>query len=433
MSHKEVCRRHDHTRLPPSRSGAAWCADPVKLPVTDPSIYSPDCDPIFVAPRATPSACLAPRRLRANADWVAVGPRPQQHGHWPERHAALRRAPWDRLVSLGARDTKVLTLNRTSARRIATATIVVIAFASVATTAIVMVISPGWFPTDAGTYRAAAERLNDGHFLYRLLPGDRPMALHPPYVTVPFLSPPPIAVLWRPLALLGDASLYLWWIGCVAAILLALVLLARRRPLATGTAILLLTLPLGLALGWSNVDGYFLLALIGTWLAARSGKDLAAGVLVASMVAIKLTPAPLVLWLLAIGWYRAFAAVVGSGIVWLAVSVVGAGLPAHLEYLDVIRNTLGPGTTDLSLAGMGRAIGLPADLAGLLPPAWWLICAVAMVLLRHRPGPAFAAGILMQVLGSPVVQPYTLILLLALIAPLAWPWRTSGVVLSARS
>jgi Glycosyltransferase family 87 len=329
------------------------------------------------------------------------------------------------------RDTKIRIVRQAaSLRRIVSATIVILAFAAVATTAMVMVMSPGWSPTDAGTYRAAAERLNDGHFLYRLLPGDRPMALRPPFVTAPLLSPPPIAVLWRPLALLGDASLYLWWIGCVGAILLSLVLLARRRPLETGAATLLLTLPLGLALGWSNVDGYLLLALLGTWLAVRSGYDAAAGAMVATMIAIKLTPAPLVLWLLAIGRFRAFAAVAGFGIAWLAVSVAGAGLPAHFEYMDVVRNTLGPGTTDLSLAGLGRAVGLPAGIAGLLPMAWWVLCGVAIAVLRHRPGPAFAAAVLMQVLGSPVVQPYTFILLLALIAPRAWPWRTSEVRLA---
>jgi Glycosyltransferase family 87 len=311
-------------------------------------------------------------------------------------------------------------------QRIASATIIIVAFAAVATAAITMVTAPGWFPNDANTYRAAGERLNDGHFLYRLLPGDRVMTVHPPFITVPLLSPPPIAVLWRPIALLGDASLYLWWIGCVVATLLALVLLGRRRPITTGVGMLVLVIPLGLALGWSNVDGYFLLGLVATWLAARSGRDLAAGGIVATMVAIKLTPAPLVLWLLVIGRYRAFAAAVGFGIAWLAVSVVGAGLPAHSEYLDVIRNTLGPGTTDLSLAGMGRAIGLPVAVAGYLPIAWWMLCGLAIALLRRRPGPAFGAAILMEVLGSPVVQPYTFILLLAIIAPLAWPWRTAG-------
>lgn len=327
-----------------------------------------------------------------------------------------------------ARDTNAPALRRTaSLRRIASVTIVIIAFAAVATAAITLVTTPGWFPNDANTYRAAAERLNDGHFLYRLLPGDRPMALRPPYITVPLLSPPPIAVIWRPFSLLGDASLYLWWAGCVAATLLALILLARRRPIETGAGMLVLVIPLGLALGWSNVDGYFLLALAGTWLAARSGKNVAAGGLVATMVAIKLTPAPLVLWLLAIGRYGAAAASVGFGAVWLAVSVAGAGLPAHFEYLDIIRNTLGPGTTDLSLAGLGRAIGLPVAVAGYLPAAWWLVCGAAIALLRHRPGPAFAAAVLMQVLGSPVVEPYTLILLLALIAPLAWPWHAAKI------
>ena len=151
------------------------------------------------------------------------------------------------------------------------------------------------------------------------------------------------------------------------------------------------------------------------------------------MVAIKLTPAPLALWLLAIGRYRAVATFVGFGAIWLAVSVAGAGLPAHFEYLDVIRNTLGPGTTDLSLAGLGRTVGLPVAVAGFLPVAWWLLCGVAIALLRHRPGPAFAAAVLMQVLGSPVVQPYTFILLLALIAPLAWPWHTASMSSSASS
>ena len=310
-------------------------------------------------------------------------------------------------------------------RRIVSVAVVVVASAAVATAAIVLVTSPGWFPSDAGTYRAAAERLNAGHFLYRLVPGDRPMSLRPPYITVPLLSPPPIAVLWRPLALLGDASLYLWWAGCVAAIITALVLLARRRPVETGVGMFLLVVPLGLALGWSNVDGYFLLALLGAWLGARSGQDLAAGAIVATMVAIKLTPAPLVLWLFAIGRYRAAGASAAFLLLWLAISIVGAGLPAHLEYVDVIRHTLGPGSTDLSLAGLGRAVGLAPDLLGLLAPLWWFICGVAILVLRHRPGPAFAAAILMQVFGSPVIQPYTLILLLALIAPLAWPWQTA--------
>ena len=52
---------------------------------------------------------------------------------------------------------------------------------------------------DAYTYFAAAQRLNVHHVLYRLSPGDIRIALHPPYWSVPILSPPFMAVIWRPL------------------------------------------------------------------------------------------------------------------------------------------------------------------------------------------------------------------------------------------
>src|SRR5439155_1700663 len=53
--------------------------------------------------------------------------------------------------------------------------------------------------SDAWNYLAAGERLNAGHPLYSISPGDRPIQLLPPYWTVPLLAPPPIAVVWRPL------------------------------------------------------------------------------------------------------------------------------------------------------------------------------------------------------------------------------------------
>ena len=57
------------------------------------------------------------------------------------------------------------------------------------------------------TYLAAGERLNAGHNLYAFGAGDRPIILDPQYWTVPLLSPPPIAVLWRSLALLGTGAM----------------------------------------------------------------------------------------------------------------------------------------------------------------------------------------------------------------------------------
>ena len=39
----------------------------------------------------------------------------------------------------------------------------------------------GLIPGDAFTYLAAGERLNAGHPLYAVSPGDRPVGLEPPY------------------------------------------------------------------------------------------------------------------------------------------------------------------------------------------------------------------------------------------------------------
>ncbi len=71
----------------------------------------------------------------------------------------------------------------------------------------VHILAQGFAAWDAPTYLAAGERLNAGHNLYALVAGDRPVLLDPPYWIVPLLSPPPIAVLWRPLALLGSGSM----------------------------------------------------------------------------------------------------------------------------------------------------------------------------------------------------------------------------------
>jgi hypothetical protein len=61
-------------------------------------------------------------------------------------------------------------------------------------------------PPDVYTYLAAAERLNVGHNLYGpLLPGDRFINTSI-YEPAPLISPPLIAVLWRPLAVLPDPA-----------------------------------------------------------------------------------------------------------------------------------------------------------------------------------------------------------------------------------
>ncbi len=96
----------------------------------------------------------------------------------------------------------------------------------------------GW---DAITYLAAGERLNAGHDLYALVAGDRRIWVNPPYWTVPLLSPPPIAVVWRPLAALpNEWGIGIWWIANVATIAAVVAGLLRRLPLLAGLGLIVL-------------------------------------------------------------------------------------------------------------------------------------------------------------------------------------------------
>src|SRR5688572_26142730 len=71
----------------------------------------------------------------------------------------------------------------------------------------------GLIPGDAFTYLAAGERLNAGHILYGLSPGDRPIHVEPPYWTVPLVTPPIIGVVWRPpAAFIGEPAIGVWWL-----------------------------------------------------------------------------------------------------------------------------------------------------------------------------------------------------------------------------
>ena len=131
----------------------------------------------------------------------------------------------------------------------------------------------GFIPGDAFTYLAAGERLNAGHLLYALSPGDRPVDLNPPYWTVPLLSPPPIAVVFRAFATMPpDTGAYFWWaLQLVALAVISLVMLARRRPLLTAGVMLLLLIPTVYEIGVGNLNSMVLLGLIFTWRWATRG------------------------------------------------------------------------------------------------------------------------------------------------------------------
>jgi hypothetical protein len=286
---------------------------------------------------------------------------------------------------------------------------------------------------DGVTYLAAAERLNAGHQLYSLELGDRLVyGLGSPCCPYPLMSPPPIAVLWRPLALLGpDAALLLWdWINALA-IIVTVGLLLVRRPLTTGILIVVLSLPLAVETLLGNVNGLLLAGIAATWLLGRAGRYGTAGTVIGLMAAVKIWPALLILWFITQGHLGAVKGFLASLFVVGVLSLVGAGVAAHVEYLT----TVGPATSGLaSLAELVRAA------TGLWIP--WLAYAVIAFgvleiwALRAQPRLAWAAAVLAMVFGAPVFHSGTLMLLFGALVPWAdgvrdvtgdvWPFASSA-------
>jgi alpha-1,2-mannosyltransferase len=292
----------------------------------------------------------------------------------------------------------------------------------------------GFVPGDAFIYQAAGERLNAGHLLYAISPGDRPIGIEPPYWTVPLLSPPPIAVVFRPLAAIpADLGVYLWWAASVSAIAVAIGLMMRRRPVLVSIAVIALSVPLAYEIGVGNLNGFVLLGLILTWRATAMGDERTSGMLSGVLAAFKLTPVLLGWWLLTSGRWRAVGWALAAGLVVLAVSIVGAGLDAHLAYLGVVRDTSAAGARPLSLTGMAAFVGMAPGVANLLPTVALGVGVVTVALLRKRPDLGFIVTILTMIFGSPTVSINWFIYLLACLAPAIWPMpRTDQRVAETR-
>lgn len=276
---------------------------------------------------------------------------------------------------------------------------------------------------DAYTYLAAGERLNAGHHLYELRPGDRWIWINPPFWTVPLLSPPLIGVLWRPLAALpADSGLLLWQaltIGTVGATIGALIV---RLPIRASLLAIALAVPIGFEMDVANVNGLLLGGYVLTWWLFARHRNVV-GLVVAVMAAVKVAPVVLAWWLLTQRRWRAIAWFAAGGLILLAIGILGSSLEMHLRYLSIATQTVGGANSNLSLAGVGSAIGLPAAIALALPKVALVAGLLAVWVLRHRPGLAYAAAIATAIFGSPVVNFNTLALLMATLAPLAWPMR----------
>jgi hypothetical protein len=257
---------------------------------------------------------------------------------------------------------------------------------------------------DAWNYLAAGERLNAGHPLYALSLGDRPVVIVPPYWTVPLLAPPPIAVIWRPLALLGSPSMLVWGLVNLVATLGAVQMLVRRGGLRAAAAAALLALPLGLLALSGNVNGLVLLALVTIW--HLRDRPLIVGLLLAFAIAMKLTPVVLVVWLLgARRWHAVLWTIAWSVTIGVA-SIAGAGMANHLDWLRSVP------TSQPSPASLTAVTGVPA--IGIAAVA---TVVVALTAWRANEKWAFAAAVVASALVTPALYFQAIGLLAAAVAP----------------
>jgi Glycosyltransferase family 87 len=277
-----------------------------------------------------------------------------------------------------------------------------------------------WYPRDGWTYLAAGERLNAGHLLYSLYPGDRSVLLDPRISMAPLLSPPTIAVIWRVLAVFGEPAALAWWIVCSIALLSTLLILAWRAPAATGAATLLLALSIATEVSVGNVDALIVPGVVGLWLLARSGKWTVAASLAVALASIKVLPVFGLLWLFAIGPRRQLliATCISALIVGL-LTIAGAGIQAEFDYVGVLRSTAMQGHLPLSLSGLAVQAGLPFGSVTSIAGA--VAAAAATLALRRRPASSFAAATIGMLVASTAVSLGTFVLLIPLLAPQAWP------------
>jgi len=293
-------------------------------------------------------------------------------------------------------------------------------------------------PTDIGTdtsnYYAAGQRLADGHALYALSPGDRPVPQDsPPFFSVPLLSPPPIAVIWRFLAILPDSvAMYAWWIIAVlVSTTLAAFLIWRTNALPLAVAAPLF---LGLAITiWSgNVNALLLPITALVWPATSGGLPTArwaplAGLAVALATAVKLSPVLLLWWFATSGQWRAAKWAVLLGALLFAGTLVIAGPDSFAAYLDVTRATSTVGPTGLSVTKLLERAGVVHSIAVLAPVAVTILVGILCIVFRRRPAAGFAVTAVGIVFASPVVRFESLSQAVVAVAP--WvDWRLPSCI-----
>ena len=161
-----------------------------------------------------------------------------------------------------------------------------------------------------------------------------------------YLYPPSFAIAMMPIALLSFETAHnVWYIANLAALAACvwlLVRMGRKAPrdgmasaeIALSVMAVTLSWPALFTFGAGQANWVVLLLLLGSLAALRSGRDTAAGLMVAGAAAIKMTPALLLVYLAWRRRWRALAAAVGGLAAVGAAGLAVAGAGEHSVYLE---------------------------------------------------------------------------------------------------
>lgn len=281
--------------------------------------------------------------------------------------------------------------------------LLILTFSAVLITLAVRIVleTPYEAMVDANTYLAAGERLNQGHALYALVDGDRWVNVQN---GIPLVSPPFVAVLWRPLAALGSWTMIPWTVLTAAGALATVYVAFRANRLLTALLVLFLWQSLVWTLVVGNVNGLFMAATVFIGLRPRW-----AAVVIGVMAAIKVWP--MLLAIAVVRSRRQFLELAGTLAACAAIALLGAGWQAHVEYLSVIGKM---GTYDTSLGYL---------------TAWWVPWAVLVIGSVLAIG-SYRSAVVTSILANPALHSGSWITILPAVAHnviadrLPWPAKS---------
>jgi hypothetical protein len=256
-----------------------------------------------------------------------------------------------------------------------------------------------FYPLDTLAYYLAGTRLNAGHHLYDLSPGDAWLPNRPEFIPeLPLFSPPLIAVIWRPIAAIpGQVGMLIWLVAIAFTAMYAVSISIVGTRGWGGLLVAALMPSLVLLIGVGNVDAVLVLGTIAVWMLMKSGRDREAGIIVGVIASLKVTPGILLVWFLFTGRWRAAIWTLGTGAVCALIAAVGTSPDIFVRYVRVVG--------DASSTGRWWAFG--ALILGL----------VLMWVFRRRPALSFGIALVLMPVASPVAAIHSWSLLLGILAP----------------